>query len=956
VPLADVIGRDAEREAIRSFLDLSRPAIATIHGEAGIGKTTLWDFATRAASARGDLVLAWRAGGAERELAFTALMGLLDADPTVAPRLGTVLAGLAPPRARALAVALGREEARGASPDPSLVGLAAVDILRALTNGAAPTDRPAPPDRTATTDRGAFTPLVVAIDDAQWCDPASVDALAFAARRLRSEPIAFVLAVRTGSTAPGVEAIERALPEAARTTIEVGPLTVGALGRLIHDRLGVAHPRPLLVRIHEASAGNPFVALEMSRSLQRRGVAPAPGEPFPVSPQAGPLIRDHLRTLSEPARDTLLIVAMASQPTVGLVDRALRTDAAAAVDEACRSGVLLAEGDRLRAAHPLYASTAYADALPGHRRELRRALAEAIDDPLERAIQRAATVDGRDPAVADELESAARLAVARGAPSVAADLFAQAAGIAPETDGVALRMDAAASRLRAGDAEGAAELLRATLPSVPGGPQRARVLLALGEIVYLDSPPDALPLLREALDHSGGDEILTATAHLSIAIMSDADPSLGERHAEAAVEVLERPGLDPAPDPDLLASALIERAYQWLLRSRWLALEDVDRGMGLLSGAGDSFIARSAQERAERFLYHVGRLRESLAFDEAEYRRIVARGQVGLLPPIVQSMSVLELLIGDWPAARRHARECEELVEGGEEVWRERAIMARSRVLAWDGELDAARALALDSLTRQEAAGDRWEAVIFCALLGFIELSVPDPPAALAYLRRANAYADTLRVTLPTVFRYLGDLVEAAVLSGDLELAEATLVERLEQPAERIPLPWSLEVAARGRGYLCAARGQPDEAVAWFDRSLEVLETTVLPFERGRSLLARGQVQLRAGRRRLARADLEAAATIFGELGAAAWAKRTTADLARIGGRTASRWELTPSERSVAELAAAGRTNREIADQLVLSVRTVESHLAAAYRKLGVRSRVELVTALAKAGEASSEG
>jgi DNA-binding CsgD family transcriptional regulator/exonuclease VII small subunit len=205
------------------------------------------------------------------------------------------------------------------------------------------------------------------------------------------------------------------------------------------------------------------------------------------------------------------------------------------------------------------------------------------------------------------------------------------------------------------------------------------------------------------------------------------------------------------------------------------------------------------------------------------------------------------------------------------------------------------------------------------------------------------------------VFRYLGDLVEAAVMAGDLALAESVLVEQLEGPARRIPLPWVLEVSARGRGLLSAARGELDAAVDWFDRGLAVLETTGMPFERGRTLLARGQVQLRSGRRRLARADLEAAAAIFGALGATAWARRTGGELARIGGHAASRWELTASERSVADLAAAGRSNREIADQLVVSVRTVESHLASAYRKLGVRSRVQLAGALAGSSEGAAD-
>src|SRR5262249_22581223 len=164
--------------------------------------------------------------------------------------------------------------------------------------------------------------------------------------------------------------------------------------------------------------------------------------------------------------------------------------------------------------------------------------------------------------------------------------------------------------------------------------------------------------------------------------------------------------------------------------------------------------------RAERVLYHVGRLRASLDLDVAEYERLASRGQVGLLPPIVQSMSVLEQLLGDWPAARRHAEECLDLVGQGDEVWRDRAPMDAGRGLAWEGDLDSARRLALDGLAREEAAGDTWETVIFCALLGFVELSVPDPKAALDYLQRANVHVAALRVDLPTVFRYLGDLVE----------------------------------------------------------------------------------------------------------------------------------------------------------------------------------------------------
>ena len=924
-PASDVIGRDAERVAIDAFLAGARPMGVVIEGEAGIGKTTLWSYAIDAAVRRGDRILAWRASSAERELAFGALMGLLDAD--LAPSLRT----LAPPRRRALDIALGRREADGPAAQP-LVGLAVLDLLRAIA-----------------AEGGA----VVGLDDVQWCDPASSAALAFAIRRLRVEPIAFVLSVRTGAGAVAPSAVETAFAD-RRTTIAAGPMTIGALGKLIHERHAIAHPRPLLVRIHEASGGNPFVALEMSHSLIVRGVEPGPGEPFPVSPEAGPLIRDHLDPLSEGAREALLVVAMASQPTAALVERVLGPGAAAAVDEACRAGVLAATGDRLRAAHPLFASTAYAAAPPGLRRRMRRALAEAVDDPLEQAVHRAATIDRIDPPVARGLQAAARAALDRGAPAMAADLLERTAAIAAEADRPSLRIAAADARVRSGDTARAAELLRQNLAEVPSGRVRVETLLALGELVYMRSPPEAMPLLFEALEGAAGDPLLEATVHAHIASMGDTEPAAVDRSVHAAVDILDRPGV--AADPDQLACALLERAYHWLLSTDRLAEADIDRALRLITGRGDTSLARRAQELAERCLYHMGRMRESLALDLTECRRLIESGQLGLVPPILQSIAVLEQLVGDWPAARRHAQQCQDLVDEGEEGWRERAIMARARVLAAEGDLAAARSMATGALERQVEAGDTWEAVIFAALLGFIELSVPDPAAALAHLSRAAAYAVSMKVTLPTVFRYQGDLVEAVVLAGDLDMAETVLVDQLEAPAARVPLPWILVVARRGRGQLQMARGELDAAIASFDASLAAETQTELPFERGRTLLARGRAQLRRGQRRLARTDLQAALAIFEGLGAGAWAAHARTDLARISGRAASRWDLTASERSVADLAIGGLTNREIADRLVLSVRTVESHLAATYRKLGVRSRIQLAARLADLSPGPADG
>jgi len=923
-----VVGREAEREAIGSWLDADRPGVLRIEGVAGIGKTTLWSCAVDLGQARGDRLMVWRASPAERDIAFAVLTGLFDQPPVVA-----VLAGLPDPRRRALEVALGLADPAPRSPEPGLVGLAVADVLRLL----------AAPGR-----------LLVAIDDTQWVDRASEDALTFAIRRLVAEPVGLVLARRTPlATEPrrslvdsGDSGLSLASARPGPVRVDVGGLTVGALGRLLHERLGATFPRPLLVRVHGACDGNPFLALEVSRSLLARTAQPGPGEPFPVPPEAGPLVRDHLAVLTAAARRAVVAVAMSPDPRIDLIARALGERGRRAVDDACQKGIVVAEGGRLRVAHPLFASTAYGDATPGERRALRLTLARLVDDPVERAIHLAATVEGRDDAVATALADAGRTALARGAPAVAAQLIQRAARSAEGAERqAALLIEAAEAATAAGDPDAGTADLRDALELTRDGTVRARALLALGDIVYVRRPAEALPLLVSALEHTEGDPVMEATVHSYIAGMADMDPVQGHRSAEAAAQILERP--DVHPDPEHLACALLERAFHRLLRGEPATDDDLDRGLALRTGTGTTFVARRSQELAERCLFHYGRLAEARELDEAEYLRLVDRGEFGLLPPMAQTLSVLTQLAGDWPAARRYANECVDLVAQGAESWRERAMLAMGRIHALDGDLDAARAVAVPALALQEATGDRWEAVIFCALLGFVEISVPDPPAALGYLVRALDHADAIEVRLPTQFRFLGDLVEAAVLAGELDLAERVLAERLEASASRQPLPWTVAMARRGRGLLATARGDLTEALDQLDRALAVYDTSlVMPLERGRSLHARGQAHRRAGHRRAARTDLEDASAIFADLGARAWINRTTLELGRIGGRTPIGSALTTSERRVAERAAAGESNRDIATALMISTRTVESQLSAVYRKLGVRSRGQLATAL----------
>ena len=495
----------------------------------------------------------------------------------------------------------------------------------------------------------------------------------------------------------------------------------------------------------------------------------------------------------------------------------------------------------------------------------------------------------------------------------------------------------------AGDPARAEAGLRSALDLVPAGPTTARALLALGEIVYVTRPAEALPLLLAALDHTDGDPILEATAHSYIAGMADMDPHQANLSAERAALILERP--DVRADPDHLACALLERAFI-ALRGEPAAAEDLDRGLRPRTGAGPPLHRTPGPGGGRALLVPLRPTPRGARADEAEYRRLTDRGEFGLLPLMAQTLSVLTQLAGDWPAARGYANEC--LTSWPRVPNRGASAPMLARPDPCVGRPDAARAIKpVPALATQEAAGDRWEAVIFCALLGFVELSVPDPPAALGYLRRALAHADAIEVRLPTQFRFLGDLVEAATLAGELELAERVLAERLESAARRQPLPWTMAMAHRGRGLVATATGDVTGGLGQLDRAVSVFDTALpCPFERGRTPYTRGQTHRRAGHRRSARADLEEACRIFSDLGARAWLSRATAELGRIGGRSPIGSTLSTSERHVAERAAAGLSNREIAAELMVSIRTVESQLSAVFRKLDVRSRGQLAAAL----------
>jgi predicted ATPase len=394
-PTLAVVGRESEIDSVHDFLEAvpGGPIALLIEGEIGIGKTTLWREGVAEAGERGLQVLMSRPVEAEIALPF-AVLGDLLGDVTDA-----ALGRLPDPQREALEVALLRARTKHGGLQRRAVALGVLGAIRVLAEDA---------------------PLVLAIDDAQWLDPPSADALAFAARRLRDEPIGFLLARRAEASEESRVELETALDSDRLTRLVIGPLDIRSLDRLLRAQLGWQFLRPALVELQRVSGGNPFFALELGRALLTRDVSLAPGEPLPVPATLNELVRERLAGIPAAAREAALVVSALSRPTVELVAAAAGGGGgAAALEKAAAAAVLEVADGRVRFSHPLLASVVYAQTPPARRRELHARLAEIVDDPDEQALHLALAASGPDAQVAATVEDAARRARARGAPQAA---------------------------------------------------------------------------------------------------------------------------------------------------------------------------------------------------------------------------------------------------------------------------------------------------------------------------------------------------------------------------------------------------------------------------------------------------------------------------------------------------------------------------------------------------------
>ena len=316
------------------------------------------------------------------------------------------------PRRRALEVALLLAEPGETPLDPHAVGLAVLDVVRAVA------------------ERG---PMVIALDDLQWLDPASAGAIQIALRRLREEPLGLFATLRLGPELGSPLELERSFHGERLERLTLGPLSVGALHRLLEERLGLELNRSELARVQEATAGNPFFALELGRELVRTNTRPAPGQALRVPDSLRELLGGRLARLPGETLDVLLLVAALARPNVDVVtaahgdrDRVLR-----GLEAAVREGVVILDDSEIRFAHPLLASICYEEAPIWKRRAVHRALASVVSDIEEQARHLALAAEGPDVVVAAALDAAAEQAAARGAPAAAAELYELAVELMP---------------------------------------------------------------------------------------------------------------------------------------------------------------------------------------------------------------------------------------------------------------------------------------------------------------------------------------------------------------------------------------------------------------------------------------------------------------------------------------------------------------------------------------------
>jgi DNA-binding CsgD family transcriptional regulator len=913
----EVIGRHREKTEADRFLDLvtEGPAALVLEGEAGIGKTTVWRAALDAARSRSYRVLICRASESEGALSFLGLGDLLEGAG------GDAFELLPEPQRVALEQALRRSA--GDSPDRVSVARGALSVFRASA---------------------AEAPTVVAIDDVRWLDTPSAVVLRFVVHRLTDERLGFLVSVRDGG-ATSLE-LDHAFPGGALVRLRLESLSFEELEEVVRLHLPVSFTRPTWRALHRISGGNPFFALQLADALERRG-GQAPGQELPIPETLADAVRERLAALSPSAQAALLPVAALAQPTLSLVQAGAAE--AEGVEEAVQAGVLQIDGERLRFAHPLLASFVYGDASKAVRRAVHRRLASLVADPEESALHLGRGAVEPDESVAATLEATADRAAKRGHREIAAELAGHAERLTPtaRADDRARRVRKAAGFLyAAGDGRRSRELLEELVERLPPSEERARALRLLGFVV--DDISRSTALLEQALGEAGDDLELCSQVFTLLSAKESwgGDWGAGARRLRKAVELAERSGGGAA-----IATASARLAWAEVAPDRLPLIEravEIERSLPEFLPYPDS-----PSHLYGVVLLAVDRFDEARQQLEESYERGLALGDTHRLVHLGW-LAQLELRAGNWERALAHARACEAIGRQfgtrDTDAW---GAWSRALVEAHLGNVDAAAEAGERASRLARAIGFQLIIALSELALGFLHLSAGREAAARDHLLPLLEERAGVELHPSLVARTHSNAIEALIATGELGHAE-TLAGRLEEHARAMPVPSAMAAAARCRALVLAHGGDLPAARASIEHALAAHVLLREPLELARTYLAKGSIERRAKQKAEARASLARAEEIFAELGARLWLERARRELARTGLARLLDRELTPTELRVAELAASGSQNKEIAGTLFVSVKSVEANLSRVYAKLGIRSRVELASRLPDRGQRES--
>ncbi|MGD0556743.1 MAG: AAA family ATPase [Streptosporangiaceae bacterium] len=903
-----LVGRTAELGVVQALLDDVRAGssrVLVLRGPPGIGKTALLRETAERAADQGTRLAQAVGTQAETGFDFAGLHQLL------VPFLGR-LPGLPVSQRSALETVFGLADGQAAS--PFLVGLATLTLL---------------------TEAAEKQPVLCVMDDAQWLDRVSQEILAFVARRLLADRVGMVFSLRDGE--------QRATALTGFQELCVTALAPVAGRELLELAARGSVAEPMSRRILAEAAGHPLTLMELGRELgEGHGIPDAvPGLPMRAGERLERLYLDRVRKLPSAARTLLLVAAAEHLGDPDKVQRAVEAlglePDVATLPEVTR---MLSLSPRVTFSHPLMRAAAYWGASPGERRRAHAALARVTDpdtDPDRRAWHLAEATEGPDDAVAAELEASADRARRRGGwESEQAFLRCAAELTADPGHRAERRLVAAEAGVVAGDFAGAAALAGEAGPYLTQPLALARARRVQGLCLQAEGRiAEAVQLLVDAAR-----EIGSANPRLARDTLFEAfsvAQLIGWRKGAEVVQDVRKlpPSTTEAPGDGLLEGfAAIHEGHT---DEGYALLRD---GVRTLSAGHDS--TDTSMPRLMAWIFGSGLLFDYSAWTDLEQHWIPDlrdRGAVAALVPALNTIAHNHMRAGRLTAAEACLAEGRALAEAvGDRAWGPGFASADVWLLALRGELEAGRALAERLFS--ESIPDQWRDATHLAV-AVLELGASRYEAALEAALHARVLWSLLSPE---------DVIEAAMRSGRSEIARAALDE-FSPLAAAAGTPWALGVTARCRGLLA---GDDPAAEDGYRQSIDYLQFTTVALAVARSRLVYGEWLRRQRRRRDARDQLRAAAESFERMRMNGFADRARAELAATGehvqsGAGGAGVQLTPQELQIAQLAAGGATNREIATRLFLSAATVDYHLRGVYRKLGITRRARLAAALGKA-------